>query len=444
MAVKKFRRGLVSVPLFITLVSSSVIAYSQPARSAGMITLNIAGCWTDSGQGGSFQRVVNMYNKVQNKVHVVPTYNNGVAKILTQELGGSPPDVYFDCSTAEVGSWAKNGYILPLQPYIDKSHFDVGTITDSARRYITYQGQSWAMPFLEDTFMLLYNRTLFKQGGLDPSKPPATFEQMRTYADKLTKVDSSGKITQLGMLPTWAGSDFVGTWLPVYITAFGGKLIDSSGKQVTANCPQCVQALQWERSYYDKWGASRIDRFSSQFASLASAAGNAFFSGKTAMVIEGEWNPKFAAEYAPKVDWAVAPLPYPAGHPELLGSGMAGGNPGMIMKGSKHPDEAWNFLRWIETLPPTMAFANAINNVPQLKAALSSPQLDSNPKYRQFVHYAFGPKVVVFPVTPVSSEFANELTQIEDLVVHGKMTPKAGLDKVTKDIQAKLGGNSVP
>jgi hypothetical protein len=52
--------------------------------------------------------------------------------------------------------------------------------------------------------------------------------------------------------------------------------------------------------------------------------------------------------------------------------------------------------------------------------------------------------VVVFPVTPVSSEFANELTQIEDLVVHGKMTPKAGLDKVTKDIQAKLGGNSVP
>lgn len=438
-------RNAVRIPLLAALVSSSLLAGSQHTRAANSrIILQVAGGWTDKAQGTAFQNVVQMYNKVQDKVQVVATYNAGVSKILTQELGGSPPDVYFNVSTAQVGTWAKNGYILPLQPFIQKTHFDPSIITDSARRYVTFQNQIWAMPFLEDTFMLLYNRTLFKQAGLDPNKPPATWEEMRADADKLTKVDSSGKISQLGMLPTWAGSDFVGTWLPVYMTAFGGTLVDSTGTKITANCAQCVQALQWERDFYDKWGPTRIDRFNSQFAALASSAGNAFFSGKTAMVVEGEWNPKFAEEYAPKVDWGVAPLPYPAGHPELLGSGMAGGNPGTIMKGTKHPDEAWAFLRWVETVSPTVAFANAINNVPQLKAALQSPQLDPNPKYRQFVKYAFGPKVVVFPVNAVSSDYANEMVQIEDLVIHDKMSPKAGLDKLTSDIQAKLGGNSVP
>ena len=140
----------------------------------------------------------------------------------------------------------------------------------------------------------------------------------------------------------------------------------------------------------------------------------------------------------------MAPLPYPAGHPELAGTGMAGGNPGMIMAASKHPDEAFQFLQWVETLQPTLAFANAINNVPQLKAAVTSPQLDPNPSFRRFVQWAQGPKINVFPVISVQNELATEMTQIEDLVLHGKMTPTDGLNKLTKDIQSKLGGSSVP
>ena len=95
---------------------------------------------------------------------------------------------------------------------------------------MTYQGKIWAMPFLEDTFMLLYNKTLFKQAGLDPNKPPATWEEMRADADKLTKVDRSGKIIQTRHAADLRpAADFVGTWLPVYMTAFGGKLVDASG-----------------------------------------------------------------------------------------------------------------------------------------------------------------------------------------------------------------------
>jgi len=54
------------------------------------------------------------------------------------------------------------------------------------------------------------------------------------------------------------------------------------------------------------------------------------------------------------------------------------------------------------------------------------------------VQYAFGKGIKNFPVLPVSSDYADQLTRIEDLVVHGKMTPQQGMDKVTSTVQGKL------
>ena len=439
-------RGAARALCLTSLVGSSGLASAvHSVRSANEpVTLTVAGCWTDAYQGPAFKKVVELYNRVQSKVHINGTWNNSFSKVLTEQLGGAPPDVYFDCSTGEVGTWAKNGYIRPLQPYIEGTHWGPNTLTPSARAFVTYQGRIWAMPFLEDTFMLLYNRTLFKLAGLDPDRPPNTWEQLRADADRLTRVDAAGKITQMGILPTFGGSDFVGTWLPVYMAAFGGRLIDASGKTLSTNCAACLAALQWERDLYDRWGPSRIDRFQSQFQSIYSGNGNAFFSGKTAMLIEGEYYVKQAQQYAPKLDYALAPIPYPAGHPEIANSGMAGGNPGMIMAGSKHPDEAWQFLRWVETLAPTVAFANAIDNVPQLRAAVDAPALDPNARFRTFVRYAQGPRIAVFPVIPISNELATGMTQMESLVLHDKISPKEGLRKLNADMQAKLGGNAVP
>jgi multiple sugar transport system substrate-binding protein len=117
---------------------------------------------------------------------------------------------------------------------------------------------------------------------------------------------------------------------------------------------------------------------------------------------------------------------------------MVGGNPGTIMNGTKHPAEAWAFLSYMETPNPTLSFANAIENVPQLAALGTSPKLNPEPHYRVFVKYAQGPHIVAFPVTSISTAYANSLTTAEGLVLHGKMTAKQALDKVTSDLQTQL------
>ena len=101
-------------------------------------------------------------------------------------------------------------------------------------------GKYYGVPTAVRSLALFYNKKLFEQAGLDPAKPPTTWEQFRADADRLTNVDPSGKITQMGILPTFGGSDFVGTWLPVYMAAFGGRLIDASGKKLSTDCAACL------------------------------------------------------------------------------------------------------------------------------------------------------------------------------------------------------------
>ncbi len=430
-----FRVSMARSGIVLVVALASIAATPRHALRAP-IEITAQGCWGDNVQGPAFVHIAEGYNKVQSAIHVKGIRGGTTAQILTRVSAGNPPDVYFDCSISDLGQWAANGYAQNLDPYIQASHFDMNKIITSARGWTSYNGHVYAMPFLEDTFMLLYNKKLFREAGI--SKPPVTTEELVADALKLTKRDSSGKVTQLGWGPTLYGGDYIGTWLPVYMTIFGGSLADPAGKKISAICPECVAALAWEADYFKKVGPANIDKFASGFGSEYSPA-NAFLTGKVAMIINGEYYSHVVRDYAPKTfEWGNVALPHPASRPDLANYGMAGGNPATIMKGSKHPKEAFDFLRYIESVEPTVAFANAINNVPQLFDAIKSPKLDPNPHYRAFVRYAFGKGIKNFPVLPVSSDYADQLTRIEDLVVHGKMTPQQGMDKVTSTVQGKL------
>jgi len=438
MAAVPLRLGAALIPVLLAAsLPLSGATFRRPPRAP--ITINVAGCWPDQYQGSQFVKIAESYNKVQSAIRVVASYAATPQQVLTAESASKPPDVFFDCSNGNVGTWATNSVITNLDPYIQKYHFDQSTLTSSARKLISFGGHVWAMPYLTDCYMLLYNKTLFRKAGLNPNTPPRTIEQVQALWTRLTLRNSSRKITSLPMLPTYGGPDFVGTYLPVYISMFGGQLVSADGKKITANCSQCVQALTWEANYYKTIGASNVDRFGSYGNPNVGSPQNLFLSGKLAMYVSGEWNPKFIQVYGSKnFSYGVTPLPYPSAHPALANTAESGGNMGFIMRKAAHPDEAFKYLMWIQNVDPTVRFANVLNNVPQVITALNNSKLDPNPYYRTFVHFAGVAHIQIFPNLPISSEYAAELSTIEDKVIHGGMTPRAGLDKVTQDMQTLL------
>src|SRR5205085_4386943 len=103
----------------------------------------------------------------------------------------------------------------------------------------------------------------------------------------------------------------------------------------------------WEANYYKTVGVSNVDRFGAYNNPNVGTPQNLFLSGKIAMYISGEWNPKFIQVYGSKhFDYGVVPLPVPAAH--MRNVAQAGGNMGFIMRKSAHPDEAFKFLLWVQ------------------------------------------------------------------------------------------------
>ena len=60
-------------------------------------------------------------------------------------------------------------------------------------------GKTWGVPFQRSTVVLYWNKELFKEAGLDPEKAPATWAEQAAFAQKLTKRDASGNVTQWGV-----------------------------------------------------------------------------------------------------------------------------------------------------------------------------------------------------------------------------------------------------
>ncbi|MGH2346944.1 MAG: extracellular solute-binding protein, partial [Chloroflexota bacterium] len=194
------RVALVSAVLILPETGAGA-AFGRTAKAP--VVINVAGCWPDTYQGGQFVKIAESFNKAQKNIVVKATYGATVQQVLTAEEGGKPPDIFFDCGNTDVGTWATNGVVYNLDSFIQKNHFDLNRLTSSARKLITFDGHVWAMPYLTDVYMMLYNKNLFRKAGLDPNKPPRTIEQVQALWKKLTLRDSSGKITSLAMLPTY-------------------------------------------------------------------------------------------------------------------------------------------------------------------------------------------------------------------------------------------------
>jgi sn-glycerol 3-phosphate transport system substrate-binding protein len=91
---------------------------------------------------------------------------------------------------------------VPMQDLIDADPtFDIGTFMPQVLNYYRVGGKLYCMPFNSSNAIMFYNKTLFKKAGLDPDKPPKTYEELLDYAEKLMVKDDKGNVVQAGI--TW-------------------------------------------------------------------------------------------------------------------------------------------------------------------------------------------------------------------------------------------------
>ena len=260
-------------------------------------------------EGEAMQRVVDAFNASQDRIVVHMTLVSQIErKVLTATAGGNSPDLA-GLWDNQVAAFSEQGILTPLDDYMKRDGITRDHWIPVYADICTHMGVMWCVPTTPATLGLHWNKALFRASadelraaGLDPGRAPKTLEELNKYCEILTKFDEDGNIIQMGFLPQepgwfhWAW----GSW-------FGGTLIDEDGN-ITANHPRNVEAFEWIQSFALKYGTDKIYRFASGFGNFSSPQ-NPFFSGRVAMVIQGVWMHNYISQYAPGMQYGVAPWP---------------------------------------------------------------------------------------------------------------------------------------
>jgi multiple sugar transport system substrate-binding protein len=211
-------------------------------------------------------------------------------------------------------------------------------------RLCQHSGHVYAGISTPATIALYWNRTLFREAGLDPDRPPATLAEFNDYCRRLTRRDPrTGAIRQLGFLPQEPG------WWPwIFCLWMGGELYD--GRSITLGTnPKNLEAMRWMEGFTRDHGGEAVKLFASGFGSWASAEAP-FFTGKVAMVFQGVWYDNYIRQYKPGLDYGVGT--WPEAVPGVRDFAMAEADMLVIPRGAKHPKEAWEFIKYLNSNRP--------------------------------------------------------------------------------------------
>lgn len=236
------------------------------------------------------------------------------------------------------------------------------TFLDPVQRSVQVDDKAYGIPFRSNTTALWYNRNLFAEAGL--SKPPATWDELRTAARKLTTssragfcfaaaATEEGTFTLLPML--WqAGGDVatIGDQASIDTLTMLNTLIN-----IDKSVPQAV--LQW--------GQSDV---SEQFR-----------SGTCAMMINGPW--VLPSVITAGFDFDVAP--WPAG-PKGTASPL-GGEVLAVGKNTKHIDAAWQLTTWLADPANSLGEVyRGLSSIPNRTTTIDDPAWAWHPVVTTFAH----------------------------------------------------------
>ena len=294
--------------------------------------------------GGPVTKIIDAYaadfEKENPGIKVKPiysgSYQDSIAKALTAAKGDDPPVTSILLST-DMYTLIDEGAIVPFDPMI-KTADDQAWLKSFYPAFMENSrtgGKTWGIPFQRSTIVLYYNKEAFKEAGLDPNRPPATWKEMTEYAQKLTKRDQSGKVTQWGVQIPSSGFPY---WLfQALAIENGATLMNPAGTQTFYDKPEVVEALQYWVDLVKKykvhpegivdWGTTPKDFFEKKVAMVWTTTGN---------LTNMKNNAKF--------DFGVAMLPAA----KQRGSPTGGGNFYLFRKSTPAQREAaFKFIKWV-------------------------------------------------------------------------------------------------
>lgn len=359
-------------------------------------------------------------------------------KMLTAVAAGEPPDLYMT-HTNDLSMWASLGAFLPLNDFIEKDAFDIdGLFFPGSVQGSTFDGQVIQLPFkVPSTLLIWYNKDLFTEAGLDPDNPPQTWQELEDAAVALTKMNGE-TIEQMGLnvcINCLAGpEDPYVEWL----SRNGGQVLSEDGTEVAFDSERGIETLEWMNSFMD----NTVGGYSNMVAQMGTDFPDQrpiFYAGKIAMHMDGPWFYNILREEAPDMvdKVGVFLIPINGENPDAKQQKVAHGVPGYaIPKASKHPEAAWEVLKYITTNGGCDFFLEQGRADTPLVNCVDEQVAQENPFYDIFLQATAS--IVAAKAPPTYSQIHVRVKEMEESALLGNETPQEAIETAAADVRQVL------
>lgn len=309
-------------------IAAAALMLSGTAAHAEPVTLDI---WTIDRPDQYIYLLKDEFEQAHSDIKLnVKTvqFRDMVNDLARATATGESPDVtYID--NPEVALFASRGLLLDLSPMLAESKvIRKDDIFPGPLSSVTWDGKIYGVPRGANTLALYYNADMFKAKGLDPDKPPRTWDELYAAAKTLNDPPKNIYGMAFSAVATEEGTFQFLPWLQMA----GGDYnkVDTDGG---------VKVLQFWSKLLDEKLASPDTLIRGQYDSTGT-----FNAGNAAMAISGPWElPRMSKEA--KFDFRAALLPVP--HEGATRASALGEGDNVILANSKHPKEAFILLEFL-------------------------------------------------------------------------------------------------
>ena len=282
-------------------------------------------------------------------IEVLPEYWTAVK---TQIAGGAPPDIMW-INVPNYPDLALNDALLPITDLVARDGVDLSPFPQALVDSYTLDGELYGISKDYDTVGLFYRVDLFDAAGLDYPDETWTWDDLRAAAAALTTDDVWG----------YAGGLSIQEFELNLVRQNGGELVSADGTHTLFGEPAACEAIQFLYSFHtDGTAPDQVTQDTSHHWGL-------FADGRVAMMQDGSWaaRPYLDNEF----DIDVAPLPVGKHRANTI-HGLAFA----ILADTDHPEEAWEFLKFLATEEAHLLQAEAGAVIPSY-AGLAEAWVDS-------------------------------------------------------------------
>jgi multiple sugar transport system substrate-binding protein len=317
-----------------------------PPPAAEAVTINLW-WWTAE----PWNTTADTYNKVQDKIKVNLSESGdmvwGDQKYMTAAAAGTGPEAAIQNRHTFMQFAAKKLY-RPLDDYFKMDGYKKEDFFPVQFGESSWQGVLYGMPLYTDTRHLYWNKKQFAEVGL--SEEPKTWSDLETYTEKLNKKTDKGDFECMGFVPYLVGN----SWAWMYGFLNKAPAISDDKRTILCDDPRWVEALDWLVNFYDKYlGSFEIaSAFNQGFATQTQ---DLFAQQRVSMVITTDDAMNFYLRF-PQLDFIMSPAPIP---PKGEKSSWSCGWTFVIAPEAKHPDEAWQYIKWQTGVDGWRAIAEA-------------------------------------------------------------------------------------